>query len=114
VAKVRFDWEDALGLDSQLTGERMIRDAARTLPRIACNRVIAAFADETTDPEIFAEMGAQGLLGVTSAGTLWRGGCLLCRLWPGGARGGAGRFRLSLDDERAVEPGDASDPCLWL
>jgi glutaryl-CoA dehydrogenase len=27
--------------------------------------VIAAFADETTDPEIFAEMGAQGLLGVT-------------------------------------------------
>jgi glutaryl-CoA dehydrogenase len=38
VAKVRFDWEDALGLDSQLTGEeRMIRDAARALPRIACN-----------------------------------------------------------------------------
>jgi hypothetical protein len=66
VAKVRFDWEDALGLDSQLTGERMIRDAARAFAQDRLqSRVIAAFADETTDPEIFAEMGAQGLLGVT-------------------------------------------------
>ena len=67
MAKVRFDWEDALGLDSQLTGEeRMIRDAARAFAQDRLqSRVIAAFADETTDPEIFAEMGAQGLLGVT-------------------------------------------------
>lgn len=67
MAKVRFDWEDALGLDSQLTtDERMVRDAARAFAQDRLqSRVIDAFAAETTDPEIFAEMGAQGLLGVT-------------------------------------------------
>ncbi|MGE8136270.1 acyl-CoA dehydrogenase [Novosphingobium subterraneum] len=64
---VPFDWEDALGLDSLLTDdERMIRDAARSFAqdRLA-PRVIDAFANEHTDPEIFREMGSQGLLGVT-------------------------------------------------
>ncbi len=64
---VPFDWEDALGLDSLLTDdERMIRDAARSFAqdRLA-PRVIEAFANEHTDPEIFREMGSQGLLGVT-------------------------------------------------
>ncbi|HQS68211.1 MAG: acyl-CoA dehydrogenase [Novosphingobium sp. 28-62-57] len=64
---VPFDWEDALGLDSLLSDdERMIRDAARAFAqdRLA-GRVIDAFANEHTDPEIFREMGAQGLLGVT-------------------------------------------------
>lgn len=64
---VPFDWEDALALDGQLTDdERMIRDAARSFAqdRLA-PRVIDAFANEHTDPEIFREMGAQGLLGVT-------------------------------------------------
>ena len=64
---VSFDWEDALGLDSLLTDdERMIRDAARAFAqdRLA-PRVIEAFANEHTDPEIFREMGEQGLLGVT-------------------------------------------------
>jgi glutaryl-CoA dehydrogenase len=64
---VPFDWEDALGLDGLLTDdERMIRDAARAFAqdRLAA-RVIDAFANEHTDPEIFREMGAQGLLGVT-------------------------------------------------
>ncbi len=64
---VPFDWEDALGLDSLLSDdERMIRDAARAFAqdRLA-PRVIDAFANEHTDPEIFREMGAQGLLGVT-------------------------------------------------
>lgn len=64
---VPFDWEDALALESQLTDdERMIRDAARAFAqdRLA-PRVIDAFANEHTDPEIFREMGAQGLLGVT-------------------------------------------------
>ncbi len=67
MAKVRFDWEDALGLDSQLTtDERMVRDAARAFAQDRLQpRVIDAFAAETTDPAIFAEMGAQGLLGVT-------------------------------------------------
>ena len=64
---VPFDWEDALALDGLLTDdERMIRDAARAFAqdRLA-PRVIKAFADEHTDPEIFREMGEQGLLGVT-------------------------------------------------
>ncbi|WP_179504283.1 MULTISPECIES: acyl-CoA dehydrogenase [unclassified Sphingomonas] len=67
MAKARFDWEDALGLESQLTDEeRMIRDAARAFAQDRLqSRVIDAFASETTDSEIFAEMGAQGLLGVT-------------------------------------------------
>ena len=64
---VPFDWEDALGLEGLLSDdERMIRDAARAFAqdRLA-PRVIDAFANEHTDPEIFREMGAQGLLGVT-------------------------------------------------
>ena len=64
---VPFSWEDALGLEGLLTDdERMIRDAARAFAqdRLA-PRVIDAFANEHTDPEIFREMGEQGLLGVT-------------------------------------------------
>jgi len=63
----RFDWEDALGLEAQLTAEeRMIRDAAHAFAQDRLQpRVIAAFANEHTDPAIFPEMGAQGLLGVT-------------------------------------------------
>src|SRR3546814_7004169 len=45
---------------------------------------------------------------------LWLRRRLLCRLWPDRPRGRGRRFRLPLDDERAVEPGDASDLCLWL
>ncbi|MEM6759573.1 MAG: acyl-CoA dehydrogenase [Pseudomonadota bacterium] len=62
-----FSWEDPFLLDDQLTEEeRMIRDAARAfatdklLPRVE-----AAYLNEETDPEIFREMGANGLLGVT-------------------------------------------------
>ena len=64
---VRFDWEDALGLEGQLNDdERMIRDAARAFAQDRLQpRIIDAFADETTDPEIFREMGEQGLLGVS-------------------------------------------------
>jgi glutaryl-CoA dehydrogenase len=64
---VPFNWEDAFGLEGLLTvDERMIRDAARAFAqdRLA-PRVIDAFANEHTDPEIFREMGEQGLLGVT-------------------------------------------------
>ncbi|WP_067106195.1 acyl-CoA dehydrogenase [Sphingopyxis granuli] len=62
-----FDWEDALGLDAQLEEEeRMIRDAARAFATDRLlPRVVDAFAEERTDPEIFREMGEQGLLGVT-------------------------------------------------
>ncbi|WP_448663917.1 acyl-CoA dehydrogenase [Sphingomonas sp. CJ20] len=63
----KFDWADPLLLDDQLDDdERMIRDTARAYAadRLA-PRVIDAFAHETTDPEIFREMGALGLLGPT-------------------------------------------------
>lgn len=44
----------------------MIRDAARAFATDRLlPRVVDAFAEERTDPEIFREMGEQGLLGVT-------------------------------------------------
>ncbi|GHE02596.1 glutaryl-CoA dehydrogenase [Allgaiera indica] len=63
----RFDWQDALRLDSQLTeDERMMRDAAHSYAQEKLQpRVIEAFREEKTDPAIFAEMGGMGLLGVT-------------------------------------------------
>ena len=63
----RFDWADPFQLDDQLTDdERMIRDAANAYAQEKLQpRVIEAFAKEHTDPDIFREMGAQGLLGVT-------------------------------------------------
>ncbi|MCQ0970734.1 acyl-CoA dehydrogenase [Paracoccus sp. TK19116] len=65
----RFDWEDPFRLDDQLTEEeRMLRDAARAYAQDKLQpRVIAAYRDETTDPDIFREMGEMGLLGVTVA-----------------------------------------------
>ena len=63
----RYDWEDALGLEGLLTeDERMIAAAARSFAQDRLQpRVIEAFAKEHTDPAIFAEMGEQGLLGIT-------------------------------------------------
>ncbi|MFC2968310.1 acyl-CoA dehydrogenase [Acidimangrovimonas pyrenivorans] len=63
----RFDWEDALRLDAQLTeDERMMRDAARAYAQEKLQpRVIEAFREESTDPAIFREMGEMGLLGTT-------------------------------------------------
>jgi len=66
-AKPVFHWDDPLLLDAQLTEEeRMVRDSAhayaqeKLLPRIK-----EAFRHETTDPSVFPEMGALGLLGAT-------------------------------------------------
>jgi glutaryl-CoA dehydrogenase len=63
----RFDWEDPFLLDDQLTeDERMVRDTARGYARDKLlPRIVDAFAHERTDPEIFREMGALGLLGPT-------------------------------------------------
>ncbi|MDQ2068079.1 acyl-CoA dehydrogenase [Xinfangfangia sp. CPCC 101601] len=63
----RFDWEDPFRMDLQLTeDERMLRDAARTFAQEKLQpRVIAAYREESTDPNIFREMGEMGLLGVT-------------------------------------------------
>ncbi len=63
----KFDWADPFLLEDQLTeDERMLRDAAAAFSadKLA-PRVIDAFREETVAPEIFAEMGEAGLLGVT-------------------------------------------------
>ncbi|MET3648525.1 acyl-CoA dehydrogenase [Phyllobacterium ifriqiyense] len=66
-SKTYYDWQDPFNLDAQLSEEeRMVRDTARAygedklLPRVQ-----EAFRHEKTDPSIFAEMGALGLLGPT-------------------------------------------------
>ncbi|MFV0334292.1 MAG: acyl-CoA dehydrogenase [Tropicimonas sp.] len=63
----RFGWEDTLRLESQLTGEeRMLRDAAHEFAQGELQpRVIEAYRDESTAPELFPLMGAAGLLGIT-------------------------------------------------
>ena len=63
----RFQWDDALRLEQQLTeDERMLRDAARSFAQDTLQtRVIAAYRDEVSDPSIFRLMGDAGLLGTT-------------------------------------------------
>ena len=63
----RFIWDDPFLMEDQLTeDERMLRDAARTYAQEQLQpRVVEAYAQEKTDPEIFREMGEMGLLGVT-------------------------------------------------
>ncbi len=63
----RFQWNDPMLLDAQLTGdERQVADAARAYAqdRLA-PRVLEAFRNQQTDPAIFREMGALGLLGTS-------------------------------------------------
>ncbi len=61
-----FAWDDPFLLDKQLTEEeRMIRDAAAAFAEDKLRpRIEHDYMDEHTDPEIFREMGAAGLLGV--------------------------------------------------
>ncbi len=62
-----FAWNDPFLLEDQLTeDERMVRDgaAAFAADKLA-PRIERAYLDETTDPEIFREMGAAGLLGIS-------------------------------------------------
>ncbi len=63
----RFDWQDPFRLEDLLSPEeRMLRDAARAYAQGRLQpRVIKAFREEATDPAIFREMGAMGLLGTT-------------------------------------------------
>ena len=66
-ARASFCWDDPLLLADQLTDEeRMIRDAAHAYAQDKLlPRVTDAFRHETSDPAIFREMGALGLLGFT-------------------------------------------------
>ncbi len=62
-----FVWDDPFLMEEQLTDEeRMIRDAAAAFAadKLA-PRIEHAYMNEETDPDIFREMGAAGLLGVT-------------------------------------------------
>ncbi len=65
--KASFNWADPLLLDQQLTeDERMVREAAQAYcQEKLLPRVLEAFRHEKTDPAIFTEMGALGLLGPT-------------------------------------------------
>jgi glutaryl-CoA dehydrogenase len=62
-----FRWEDPLLLEEQLSDEeRRVQDSARAYAQgRLMPRVVKAFRHETTDPAIFREMGAMGLLGAT-------------------------------------------------
>jgi len=62
-----FQWDDAFLLEDELEEEeRMIRDSARAYAQEKLQpKVIAAFRQELSDPDVFAEMGEMGLLGTT-------------------------------------------------
>ena len=62
-----FNWEDPFLLEAQLTDdERMLRDGARAFAQGRLQpRVLRAYAEEATDPNVFPEMGEAGLLGIT-------------------------------------------------
>ena len=62
-----FDWADPFHLSDQLAeDERLIVESARSYAQDKLSpRIEEAYLNETVAPEIFAEMGAMGLLGVS-------------------------------------------------
>lgn len=66
----KINWEDPFQLEQQLTEEeRLVRDTARAYAESKlAPRVREAFRDESTDLDIFREMGELGLLGPTIDG----------------------------------------------
>ena len=67
---VPFNWADPFGMEGQLSEEeRLVRDTAKQYSQEKLlPRVREAYQKEQTDPEIFREMGALGLLGSTIEG----------------------------------------------
>jgi glutaryl-CoA dehydrogenase len=67
---LRFDWQDPLLLEEELTEEeRLVRDSARAYAQEKLMpRAQRAFRDEHFDREIMSEMGALGFLGPTIEG----------------------------------------------
>lgn len=70
MSQILTNWDDILLLEEQLSDEeKMIRNSARSYCQAKLQpRVLESFRHEKTDPEIFREMGAQGLLGLTIEG----------------------------------------------
>jgi glutaryl-CoA dehydrogenase len=66
----KFDWQDPFLLEQQLSSEeRLVRDTARQYAQDKLQpRIRDAYRNETTDPAIFREMGALGLLGAMLEG----------------------------------------------
>ena len=62
-----FQWDDPFLMESQLEEEeRMIRDSARAYAREKLQpRIISAYREEKSDPDVMREMGEMGLLGTT-------------------------------------------------
>jgi glutaryl-CoA dehydrogenase len=66
-ASAGFAWDDPFLLDDQLTeDERAIHEAARAFAQEELlPGIVEAYAQETSNPELFRKMGERGLLGVT-------------------------------------------------
>jgi len=66
----RLNWQDPFLLEQQLSAEqRMVRDSTRQYAQDHLQpKVREAFQNETSDPDIFRQMGAMGLLGLTIDG----------------------------------------------
>ncbi|MCE9639287.1 MAG: acyl-CoA dehydrogenase [Betaproteobacteria bacterium] len=66
----RFDWQDPLLIEQELTAEeRMVRDTAREYAQDKLMpRILMANRNETFDVEVMREMGALGFLGSTLEG----------------------------------------------
>ncbi len=67
---ISFNWQDPFLMDEQLNEEeRMVRETAKQYAQDKLlPRVREAYRNEETDPEIFREMGALGLLGAMIEG----------------------------------------------
>ncbi len=63
----RFTWDDPLRLETQLSeDERMLRNAAHEFAQSTLQpRVLQAYREEKSEPELFRLMGEAGLLGAT-------------------------------------------------
>ena len=62
-----FDWHDPFNFSDQLTEEeRMLQESVRSFAQNELQpRILNAYRNATVEPEIFREMGALGLLGIT-------------------------------------------------
>ena len=62
-----FDWRDPFNFSDQLTEEeRMLQESVRSFAQNELQpRILKAYRNATVEPEIFLEMGALGLLGIT-------------------------------------------------